>query len=94
MKVPKLTAVDGRLQLESGAVILYTYPAGDCDQIPWPLTTDAEKGMLARALYDMREMGGISGGAERVELSDGTLFEISEDNMALYKPPSGEGWLY
>lgn len=38
-------------------ILVCHYPDGDCDTIPWPMTSGKHNKTLAGALYDSREMG-------------------------------------
>ena len=57
---------------------LVRYESGDYDTIPWPMTKPEHRRMLARALYDDREMGTIPDVPE-VTLPDGTTFVIDSE---------------
>lgn len=89
----QLTANGGGNLYLGDKLILYVYPAGDCDRIRWPLVSPEDRGKLAGALYDAREMGDIPGSESAVLLPDGERFEI-EANLGLYEPPSMEGYWY
>lgn len=93
IQLVRLTTNGEHLQVCDHSII-YFYPAGDIDLIPWPLESDEDKGKLARALYDEVEMGFLPSNTRSVLLPDGEVFEISEANMSLYKPPSMEGLWY
>ena len=78
-----LEGSDGSLCV-NGDVLLYFYPAGDCDSIPWPLISEFRleiklREQLASALFDAREMGIIPLFAQSVLLPDGTRFCIDEN---------------
>lgn len=66
-------------------IVLCVYDEGDCDRIPWPMTTADERGNLARALFDDRECrDGFPPDVEEVRLPDGELFGI-EQELAIYE---------
>jgi len=92
--LPKLEPTDGNLYV-GGELLVYAYPMGDVDLIPWPRSPDKPAkewtGQLACALFDAREMGYWDGNA--VQLPDGTEFH-PDDHLEDYEPPSAEGWLY
>jgi hypothetical protein len=69
----QLTVEFGRLALH-GRMLLCIYEAGDCDSAPWPMTTIQHRRILARALFDERECGDLTG--DTVILPDGTSFEF------------------
>jgi hypothetical protein len=77
----KLIARDGYLYIGDD-IIVYVYPAGDADTIPWPMKSDFRsdakiRNHLARALYDAHEMGDLPHGTESVLLPDGAEFNIA-----------------
>ena len=94
----KLTAVSGVLHFPVGGVdanfkpkadepslLVYFYPSGEVDTIPWPLTqreyssrTSADlRRQLAGALYNERESNSLfPPGLDTVELPDGQLFNF------------------
>lgn len=83
-------------------MLLYVYPAGDCDVASWPMVTpwegstytpERQRGILAGALYDAWEMGHVK--ERTVLLPDGTEFNIDDELSAweAARPGVGaEGW--
>lgn len=77
----KLTAKAGKLHI-ADTILVYMYPAGDADTIPWPFKKDAYwtqskwNKALAGALFDAREMGDLPGNTKAVLLPDGKEFVI------------------
>lgn len=61
----------------SDPVILFQYPEGDWDEIPWPMEKK-HRPMLASCLYDKREMGVIPY-VPSVILPDGSDFFIEAE---------------
>ena len=71
-----LTDVGGQLELGQD-VLIYHYPAGDIDTIPWPLKCEFRgegevRVQLASCLFGERECGSWDG--DHVYLPDGTPF--------------------
>jgi hypothetical protein len=54
---------------ESGPILVYVYPAGDCDTIHWP---KPHMNNLRNVLYDDRECGYFEDN-DVIELPDGTV---------------------
>ena len=82
MSVTQLTHKDGDLRLND-ELLIFHYPAGDIDTIPWPLKCEFRgqteiKRQLASCLFDERECGGWDG--DHVLLPDGTKF-YPEDHI-------------
>ena len=79
-----------------GRILLYIYPAGDCDSFNWPPRPDVDTrktlGKLAGAIFDAIEMGDIPPKTE-VLLPDGTPFDW-QARLGDYTPPSMEGHWY
>ena len=78
--VTQLTHNHDRLLL-NGDMLIYRYPAGDIDCVPWPLKCEFRSEtevnhQLASCLYDERECGGWDG--HHVLLPDGTKFYPEE----------------
>lgn len=83
-----LTVLYGRMLGIGDDALMYFYPAGDMDTIPWPLTSefrtdDVLRYQLACALYGARECGILASDRKEVTLPDGTEFSI-DGNM--WKP--------
>lgn len=74
----QLTERNERLYL-NGSRLIFRYPEGDCDSIPWPMTTKEHREHLASCLYDAFESGEID--KRTVALPDHTPFNI-DDNLA------------
>lgn len=68
---------------EHARILLYVYPAGDCDSVPWPKeplredTTRTWEERLAGTIFDAVETGDIPEhhGQFTVVLPDGTPFD-------------------
>lgn len=58
--------------------LLFFYPAGDVDSVPWPMKDDEDKYHLSVALYDAREMGDMPD-VPVVKLPDGSSFDIEDE---------------
>lgn len=93
--IPKLTVggeIDHYLALPSGLMLLHVYAAGDCDRCSWPMvqinagdyTVAKQRGILALALFDAREMDMLPADCISVELPDSTAFYI-DDELWLYE---------
>lgn len=72
----QLTA-DGRDLLLNEELLIFRYPAGGIDTVPWPLKCEFRseteiKHQLASCLYNERECGSWDG--DHVYLPDGTAF--------------------
>lgn len=95
MKTHRLVAIDGTLYFPHGgttdtdwrplesepSMLIRRYPAGDCDTVPWPLTSEFStyaqlRYRLAVALFDERECNEWFAYEDRVELPDGELFDL------------------
>ena len=66
---------------ETEAILMYQYPAGDYDTLPWPLESKLRspgklRFHLAAALYDERECNEFFPTDAEIELPDGTLFDF------------------
>jgi hypothetical protein len=61
----------------SDPVLVFRYPEGDCDTIPWPMKKE-HRPMLALCLYDDREIGVIPD-VPSVILPDGSEFFIEAE---------------
>lgn len=55
------------------AILLYIYPAGDCDRIEWP---NPNMDHLRSALFDVIEMGLVEGDCRDFELPDGSTITV------------------
>lgn len=90
----RLTCLDGHLYL-GGEPLIYFYPAGDVDCLPWPLvaeyrTPEELRDQLRRALQDEVETGHLPDGTQAVMLPDGTMFALyGSDLDAALDGPSG-----
>lgn len=71
----QLTAPRGILALAADDPLLYVYPLGDCDFIPWPFTAPKHAYNLTGALYDYYQCNEepLKDG-DTVSLPDGTHF--------------------
>ena len=67
---------DGDLYMPNDDLLIYRYPAGDCDRIAWPLEEE-QKPQLATAIYD-EMMCSDEGWSETAEilLPDGEVFDL------------------
>lgn len=85
----KLYEKDGRLHHgvdengdEDDSLLLYLYPAGDCDTFDWPLDTtyrseEKQLEQIAACLFDSVETGYLPSNVERVGiLPDGTRIDF------------------
>ena len=80
----KLETSDGLLYFpfpngwgEPRTLLMYIYPAGDCDVPPWPMTEPVHNEWLARALFDCFECFDGAGRFRPVMLPDGSMFDPS-----------------
>lgn len=76
----RLTCLSGDLYL-GGEPLIYFYPAGDVDCLPWPLvakyrTPEILRDQLRCALQDSIETGDLPSGTQAVMLPDGTIFAL------------------
>lgn len=77
-KAPDITLHAEHGMLHHGeSLMLHRYMAGDCDTAPWPLKSDMDRLILARALYDHRECSDLY--CEAAILPDGTRFVIEDE---------------
>lgn len=62
---------------DAGALLVYRYPAGDYDIIPYPLSVSGSwRSKLRSCLFDARECGRLPVDAQEVELPNGERFPI------------------
>ena len=71
--MPHLTNKDGRLYLADD-ILVFRYPAGDCDCISWPLQKK-QYSQLASCLFDAIECGELAA-CDEVLLPNGKPFSI------------------
>lgn len=76
--ITTLTVQHGMLFV-GDTLILVSHAGGDCDTVPWPLTSEFRSDsvlryQLAAGLYDMCEMG-LLAYEHDVALPDGSLFD-------------------
>ena len=71
----KLTVTHDSLSIGED-MLLYFYPAGDCDRCPWPADyKDPDLyTRLTGALFDAREVGELPDECYQVELPDASIF--------------------
>lgn len=87
-----LRTEDGLL-FHGDELMLHIYPAGDCDTACWPLKSDMDRLILARALYDHFETSDFW--FDAAILPDGTRFVIEDElikNKAVRAAADSEGF--
>jgi hypothetical protein len=63
------------------SLLIFHYPAGDTDTLPWPLKAEYRsdvqlRGQLRTALWDAIETGELPSDTDSVLLPDGTEFKL------------------
>jgi hypothetical protein len=81
-----LMECEGDLHMPNGSILIYVYPSGDVDTIPWPFKTPQDRFRLAAALYDERE------GAENEFFLAYLPGNIEFDFEEVLANPEAEAW--
>ena len=59
------------------SMLIRSYPAGDCDAIPFPMLDESDAENLAHALFSERECNPFFPSDAIIELPDGTVFDLN-----------------